>query len=183
MPAPSPRTASRVSIRAPRADDAQAFVALARASRALHGRWVQAPASVAAFRAYLRRATAGDGTFRGFVVTRRSDHMLVGVFNLSEIVRGAFANAYLGYYAFAPAAAQGYMSEGLARVLARAFGVLRLHRVEANVQPGNVRSIEFLVRNGFTREGYSRRYLRIGGRWRDHVRLAIIAEDWRARRR
>jgi ribosomal-protein-alanine N-acetyltransferase len=105
------------------------------------------------------------------------------VCNLSEIVHGVFKSAYLGYYAFAGAAGRGLMSAGLALVLDAAFGELGLHRVEANVQPENARSLAFLARNGFTREGYSRRYLKIGGRWRDHVRFAMLAEDWRARRR
>ncbi len=98
-------------------------------------------------------------------------------------MRGSFNCAYLGYYGLAPHAGQGYMSEGLAQVLAAAFGRLRLHRVEANVQPANERSIALLRTAGFVREGYSRRYVKIAGRWRDHERWAILAEDWRARRR
>ena len=75
------------------------------------------------------------------------------------------------------------MSEGLELVLRVAFRVLKLHRVEANVQPANRRSLSLVRRAGFVREGYSRRYVRIAGRWRDHVRMALLVEDWRARRR
>ncbi len=114
---------------------------------------------------------------------RREGHELVGAYNLSEIVRGVFHSAYLGYYAFAPWAGHGYMRAGLALVLQAAFADLKLHRVEANVQPANVRSIRLLQAIGFTREGYSRRYVKIAGRWRDHVRFAMLAEDWRALRR
>jgi ribosomal-protein-alanine N-acetyltransferase len=71
------------------------------------------------------------------------------------------------------------MLEGVGLVLSRAFGPLRLHRVEANVQPGNERSKALVRRLGFTKEGYSERYLKIGGRWRDHERWAILAENWR----
>ena len=60
-----------------------------------------------------------------------------------------------------------------------AFGELKLHRLEANIQPQNQRSIELAKRSGFRREGYSPRYLKIGGRWRDHERWAILAEDLR----
>ena len=74
------------------------------------------------------------------------------------------------------------MSEGLALMLVVAFRKLKLHRVEANVQPVNARSIALLRGAGFTREGYSRRYVKIAGRWRDHERWAMLAEDWRARR-
>ena len=183
MPTSSARKSARVSIRAPRAADARAFVASARASRALHERWVRAPTTPAQFAAYLRQARARAATYRGYLVVHDDDHALAGVFNLSEIVHGVFCSAYLGYYAFTHAAGRGWMSEGLHLVLDTAFRDLKLHRVEANVQPDNVRSIEFLARNGFTREGYSRRYLKIGGRWRDHVRFAMLAEDWRERRR
>ena len=58
------------------------------------------------------------------------------------------------------------------------FGELGLHRVEANIQPGNAPSIALAEGAGFKREGFSPRYLKIGGRWRDHERYAILAEDW-----
>jgi ribosomal-protein-alanine N-acetyltransferase len=73
------------------------------------------------------------------------------------------------------------MREGLELVLRRAFGDLRLHRIEANIQPGNHASIALAKGAGFQREGFSPRYLKIGGRWRDHERWAILADDWRAR--
>jgi ribosomal-protein-alanine N-acetyltransferase len=74
------------------------------------------------------------------------------------------------------------MAEGLELVLRVAFRRLKLHRVEANVQPSNTRQLALIRRAGFVREGYSRRYVRIAGRWRDHVRMALLVEDWRARR-
>jgi len=73
------------------------------------------------------------------------------------------------------------MTEAIALMLRYAFADLRLHRIEANIQPGNVASIALVKRAGFVKEGFSRRYLKIGGRWRDHERWAILAEDWRAR--
>jgi ribosomal-protein-alanine N-acetyltransferase len=183
MPTSSLRKAANVFIRPPGAGDAAAFAALVRQSRGLHERWVSAPSTPAQFASYLRLFGGRVDTHRGFVVAQNVDRELVGVFNLSEIVRGVFCSAYLGYYAFAAGAGRGAMSEGLGLVLDTAFRDLRLHRVEANVQPANHRSLEFLSRAGFTREGYSRRYLKIGGRWRDHVRFALLAEDWRALRR
>ena len=108
---------------------------------------------------------------------------IAGVATLSQIFGGNFRNAYLGYSAFVPFAGHGYMTEGLRLVLREAFGPLGLHRVEANIQPDNERSIALAERVGFRREGYSPRYLKIGGRWRDHERWAITREDWEARRR
>jgi [ribosomal protein S5]-alanine N-acetyltransferase len=111
----------------------------------------------------------------------RSSGELVGVINLNEIVRGLFRSAYLGCYGFLPNVGRGYMSEGLGLVLRRAFGGLGLHRLEANIQPDNTASLTFFRRSGFRREGYSLRYLKIGGRWRDHERWALLAEEWRVR--
>ena len=174
-----------MAIRPPAAADAGAFLDAARASRRLHGSWVQAPSTLPEFRAYLRRyGKAGPAaTHVGLVAVRRADGALVGVFNFSNIVRGAFRSAYLGYYAFAPLAGQGYMTEAFGRALDYAFRTLKLHRVEANVQPGNRRSNALVGRVGFAREGFSRRYIRIAGRWRDHVRYAMLAEDWQAIKR
>lgn len=59
-------------------------------------------------------------------------------------------------------------------VIRRAFGELKLHRLEANIQPGNVASIALVRACGFALEGYSPRYLKIGGRWRDHERWALL---------
>jgi ribosomal-protein-alanine N-acetyltransferase len=183
------RAGFRVYLRAPRHDDRAPFLDAARASRNLHAGWVRAPATTASFRHYVERFTATvardplRATHAGFVVLRAADDALVGVFNFSEIVRGSFQSAYLGYYAFAPLAGEGYMAEGMTLALRAAFGTLRLHRVEVNVQPGNRRSLAFVRGAGFVREGYSRRYVKIAGRWRDHLRFAMLAEDWRAQRR
>jgi ribosomal-protein-alanine N-acetyltransferase len=75
------------------------------------------------------------------------------------------------------------MLEGLGLVLRHAFGTLGLHRVEANVQPDNARSIALVEGLGFRREGYSPRYLKIGNRWRDHVRFAMLADEFTSARR
>lgn len=182
----TPAGTFRVYLQRPVAQDARRFAAAVEASRRLHGAWVEAPASAAAFRRYLRHfaGSTRTATNLGYLVLRAEDDALVGVMNLSEIVRGVFESAYLGYYAFAPLAGRGYMSEALVLVLDRAFGEVALHRVEVNVQPSNRRSLALAVRGGFVREGYSRRYVKVGGRWRDHVRFAMLAEDWpRARRK
>jgi len=183
------RRGYRVYLRAPVASDAKEFLAAAKASRKLHGAWVHAPATRARYLAFVRRYgrfVAGSplsATHAGLLVCRCDDDAIIGVFNVGEIVRGLFKSAYLGYYAFAPHTGAGYMSEGLELVLLMVFRVLRLHRVEANVQPTNRRSLALVRRAGFTREGYSRRYVRIAGRWRDHVRMTLLVEDWRAQRK
>ena len=179
----------RVYLRRPRLADAAAFTAAIKASRKLHGQWVQAPSSRARFAVYVRlfagqrSRDAHLATHVGLIVCRREDDALVGVFNFSEIIRSALQSTFLGYYALAPHAGEGYMSEGLALAIHIAFGKLRLHRIEVNVQPGNKRSSSLVRRAGFRREGFSRRYAKIAGRWRDHARWALLVEDWRGRRR
>lgn len=70
------------------------------------------------------------------------------------------------------------MSAGMKLILRHAFNELKLHRLEANVQPGNTKSLQLLMANGFNKEGYSPRYLNINDKWCDHERLAITIEDW-----
>ena len=123
-----------------------------------------------------RRAPA---RLRGDAGLPREDDAILGFFNLSQIVARPLQSAYLGYAVGKPFAGQGYMREGIELVLRHAFVTLRLHRVEANIQPGNHASIALARGAGFRREGFSPRYLKIGGRWRDHERWAILAEDWR----
>ena len=88
---------------------------------------------------------------------------------------GPFRSGYLGYYAFAGHERCGYLSAGMKAVIRHAFGKLRMHRLEANIQPGNEPSIALARACGFSREGFSPRYLKIRGRWRDHERWAILS--------
>ena len=167
----------RVFIRVPTARDRDEFLALMRSSRRSLRPWVKPPADRAAFAAYLKRTRRP--TERGFFVCRREDRVIAGVINVSQISLGNFRSAYLGYYAGGSFAGKGYMSAGLRLVLRRAFSELGLHRLEANIQPANRASIRLVRRAGFRREGLSPRYLKIYGRWRDHERWAVTAEDLR----
>jgi ribosomal-protein-alanine N-acetyltransferase len=152
------------------------FIAAMRASADLHQPWISPPVDDEAFDAVLERAR-GDG-FEFMLVRRRSDGAIAGYFDVSQIIRGPLQSAFLGYGGVASLAGQGYMSEGLGLLLRHVFEELRLHRIEANIQPGNERSLALVRRAGFVREGYSERYLKIGGRWRDHERWAIRVEQW-----
>jgi [ribosomal protein S5]-alanine N-acetyltransferase len=173
-------TASRVVLRPLSLDDQEAFLVAMRSSRRLHAPWLKAPTSAAEFARLL--ASARGERFESLLVRRRDDDAITGFFNVSEIVRGPLQSAYLGYGAVAGHERRGYMSEGLELLLGHVFGAIGLHRLEANIQPANRDSIAFVRRAGFVREGYSERYLKIGGRWRDHERWAMRAEQWRGRR-
>jgi ribosomal-protein-alanine N-acetyltransferase len=167
-----------VFLRPPERSDRDEFISLMRTSRSFHRPWATAPTDDERFAAYLADSRRHD--FEAMLACRRLDHAIVGFFNLSQIARGSLQSAYLGYAVGKPYARQGYMRDGIQLVLRHAFVTLRLHRIEANIQPGNRASIALASGAGFRREGFSPRYLKIGGRWSDHERWAILAEDWRA---
>ena len=170
----------RVELHTLSAEDRDEFVDAMAQSRSVHGDWITPPATPAEFDALLRRSE--DESFVSLVIRLREDGRLAGVFNISEIVRRAFQSAYIGYGGVAGLQGQGYMTEGMRLAVGYAFGELGLHRLEANIQPGNIASIALVRRCGFVREGFSEKYLKIGGEWRDHERWAVLAEDWRAPR-
>ncbi len=167
-----------VALRQPIEGDRAEFVERLQASRALHDPWLEDAEPSAWFDGLLAR-NAGT-TDRSLLVCRGQDGAIVGVMNLSQIYYGALCSAYLGYYAFTPHAGQGLMGEALQLAVRHAFGPLGLHRVEANVQPGNEASLALVRGAGFRREGFSPRYLKIRGAWRDHERWAITADELEA---
>jgi ribosomal-protein-alanine N-acetyltransferase len=167
--------AARVRLADPTSDDRREFVDLVDASVDLHRPWTYPPADTATYRRLLERNRAEN--FFALLARRIEDNAIVGLFEFSDVARGAFQNAYLGYWVGEPYARQGYMREGMQLALRFAFSELRLHRVEANIQPGNTPSLALAKKSGFRREGFSPRYLKIGGRWRDHERWAILADE------
>jgi ribosomal-protein-alanine N-acetyltransferase len=169
----------RVLVRRVRAEDGPELVRANLSSIAAHEPWVIPFRDEAGFHIYLQ---ACDGERKvGFIVRDRATQRIAGVINVSEIVRGAFESAYLGYFGMQGFQGRGLMREGLSLVITHAFTALGLHRLEANIQPGNERSRGLAKRLGFRREGFSPRYLMIGGEWRDHERWAILADEWPVR--
>jgi len=166
----------RLFLRHPTIGDCKEFIDLTQKSQPLHTPWVAPPRSRGEFLKYLSIATSS--AFKGVLLCRNSDGRILGVYNLSQIVYGKFKNAYLGFYVSALYAKQGYMSEGMHLIIDLAFNTLKLHRLEANVQPDNIASLRLLKRCGFQKEGYSPKYLKIGRRWRDHERWAIRKDIW-----
>jgi ribosomal-protein-alanine N-acetyltransferase len=174
------RSHPKLSLLEPTARLRARFIEAALRSRALHGRWVHAPDTPQRFALYLKHMR--EPSSRGHWLCTE-DGELAGVVNVTQIFLGVFRSAYLGYYAFEPHAGKGYLREGLTQVIDRAFREYGLHRMEANIQPGNTRSIALVKGLGFELEGYSPKYLKLGGRWRDHERWAIRIETWRGRKR
>lgn len=153
----------------------QAFLTAVHASQALHRPWVSPPATPEQFAAYAERMQSPGNCGLLVVQQGAASLELAGVVNITNVVMGPFCSGYLGYYAFAGYECQGLMREGLTLAVRHAFRTLKLHRLEANIQPGNAASLALVRACGFTQEGYSPKYLKIGGRWRDHERWAIVA--------
>jgi len=169
------RPGSRVELRDLVLADREAFLEMVRESRELHRPWTYPPERADQFDDLVSRTVRDDFACLAGALADSGD--LIGIFTISQIVRGYFQSAYLGYYAHARHAGKGLMAEAMALVLDHSFGPLSLHRLEANIQPGNAPSIALARGAGFRLEGYSPRYLLIGGRWRDHERYAITADE------
>jgi ribosomal-protein-alanine N-acetyltransferase len=153
--------------------DAAALIAANRASRSLHAPWVEPFTDRDGF----DRWFAGTLTGRKIALVADTGGAIAGVVNLNEIVMGTFCSAYLGYYGMAGFTGRGLMTRAVALAVTLAFTSVGLHRVEANIQPGNLRSRALVERLGFRLEGFSPRYLFIAGAWRDHERWTKLADE------
>lgn len=163
-----------VELRPIRAIDETAFMQGLRDSRDLLKPWVQVPLNRKAFQKYVLEMNTTDD--RAWTVIRKDTRELAGVVELRDIFYGDFKNAYLIYYAFTSHLRQGLMRQAVEQVITIAFKRLKLHRLEANVQPDNLASISLLKSCGFSKEGFSPRFLKKNGQWRDHERWALLAD-------
>lgn len=155
-------TQKRVRLELPSLARTAAFLDAVERSRALHRRWVSPPSTAEAYTAFVGRHD--DDRSKSFLIVDERSDELVGVVNISEIVKGPLRSAYLGYYAFVPKEGKGFMRNGLAETISYSFRTMKLHRLEANIQPENTSSISLVRSLGFRMEGYSPRYLKIAGR-------------------
>ncbi|MGW6535378.1 GNAT family N-acetyltransferase [Streptomyces sp. NPDC055051] len=163
----------RVGLRPFTLGDGEEFVARAEESVELHRPWLFPPRTAERYAAYAG-ALIEEPTRAGFLVCEREARGgIAGFLTVNNIVHGAFRSGALGYGAFAHAAGRGLMGEALGLLLAHAFGPMGLHRLEANIQPGNAPSRALVRRAGFRLEGFSPAMLLIDGAWRDHERWAI----------
>ncbi len=155
--------------------DAAALIAANVASRPMHHPWARPFTDRAGFEAWFGQTLTGPNV--SLVAREAATGRLCGVVNITQIVWGGFQSAYLGYYGLAGATGRGLMTQALVASARHAFGPLGLHRLEANIQPDNQRSIALARRAGFRLEGFSPRYLFIDGAWRDHERWALLADE------
>lgn len=145
--------------------------------------WPRDDLSKGAYRRRIKhyQREARDDLGYAFLVFASEGDRLIGGLTLSNVRRGVTQSAMLGYWLGTPFVGRGHMTAAVRAVLPHAFEPLRLHRIEAAVQPSNDRSVDVLKRAGFIEEGLARRYLKINGSWQDHLLFAILAEDWMTR--
>lgn len=166
---------NNVTIRELKFDDKEAFLQAMLNSQSSHQPWVRPPLTSQEFDEYWQCFQQPNQ--KSYLAYNKSG-AIVGVFNVSEIVRGAFQNAFLGFYGVKNHSGKGYMSAALKLVQKKVFDELGLHRLEANIQPENTRSIHLVKKNGFRYEGFSPRYLKINNEWRGHEHWVMTSEDY-----
>lgn len=186
MPAAPIVRTPRLLLRPLRAGDRDAFIQLHEVSRALFEPWSPLQAAQESledlFATDLRKGARGRRSGNHLrLVGILDDGRIGGFFNLSEIVRGVFHNAYAGWSVNAEVAGQGIATEGVLALLDCAFAPPSagwgLHRVQANIIPGNAASLRVAEKAGFRQEGTALRYLKIAGRWQDHLMFAKTVEE------
>jgi [ribosomal protein S5]-alanine N-acetyltransferase len=150
------------------------FAQSAERSVELHRPWIYAPTTVEEFNQYLSKL--GQGTAEFLLIFARDAGALAGFVTITGLTGAPYHRAILGFGAFVPLAGKGYMSDGMKLAIRFGFNELGLHRLEADVQPGNWASINLVKRLGFRREGYSPAFILIDGHWRDYERWAITKE-------
>ena len=170
----------RILVRPPEMDDFEQWSALRLESRKFlepwEPTWNEEEFNRGAFRRRLgiyHDWVARDHGY-AFFIFERTNNQLVGAISLSHVRRGAEQSATLGYWIGMKFAMQGYMTEALNLIMNYAFETLTLHRVEAACLPRNTASKKLLESSGFNQEGYAPSYIKIAGRWEDHLLFARL---------
>ena len=169
----------RVFLRYPETSDLEEFTSLAKRSAQFHRGLMRLAKTEAEFERFLQRAST-DST-EVLLICESESNAIVGFIGLSQIFHGPFKSAYMGYGLGVQFTGNGYATEAVRLMTRYAFTKLGLHRIEANIQPHNAASVNVVKRVGYHNEGYSPRYLKVGGKWRDHERWAITKEDWKGK--
>ena len=174
----------RVYLRPPNDRDWHAWAELRAASRTFlepwEPIWPHDSMSRGSYRRRMRQASAEwyDGLSFSFHIFRAADDAIIGGITLANVRRGVAQCGTLGYWIGRPHARQGFMSEAIRCVVGHGFNGLELHRLEAACLPTNMASRGLLLKAGFAEEGYARGYLRIHGKWCDHMLFGLLRDEW-----
>ncbi len=175
--------ATRVFLRAPRADDADELFAVQHASWEFNKAFMPAPepgdpAVLVRDRIQNDRVQWADDRSYRFVVCAREGGAIVGRVSLNNVIRGVLQSTDVGYWVSASHARRGITSEAVRLAIGIAFGPLGLHRVQAGIIPRNAPSLGLVRKIGFREEGLAKRFVKIAGEWEDHVIFALTVEEW-----
>lgn len=105
---------------------------------------------------------------------KKEDGKLIGSIAFNNIVRGSFLSCHLGYKLDEAEINRGYMTEALRQAIEIVFREVGLHRIEANIMPKNKRSLRVTEKLGFYHEGLAHQYLKINGKWEDHIHMVLL---------
>jgi len=184
QPPPLQLSGQRTWLRPPQMDDWQSWAQLRGESREFLQKWEPTwPVDCLTKASWQRRLKRQYEEWRhdmayNLLAFRVGDNALVGGLSLTNVRRGVTQTATLGYWCGQPFARQGHMSEAVKLLLNHCFGPLALHRVEAGCLPHNIASRSLLQKVNMREEGYARGYLRINGKWEDHVLFGMTREEW-----
>ena len=169
-----PITTSTIEIRPVQEEDEVEYLKNYRLSKAILKPWVQAPKNATEFKEYVCEMSSEEN--KAFVVIDKKTQSMLGIVELRDIFMFDFKNSYIIYFAFVPNLKKGCMSQAVKMVTKFAFNKLKLHRLEANIQPTNLASLALARSCGFIKEGYSPKFIKKNGKWKDHERWAILNE-------
>lgn len=111
---------------------------------------------------------------RFWVFKKAEPERTIGSIGFNNIVRGAFLSCHLGYKLDGAEINKGYITEALRTGIEVMFSDYGLHRIEANIIPRNVRSLRVVEKLGFYNEGLASKYLKINGKWEDHIHMVLL---------
>ncbi|MFV0341814.1 MAG: GNAT family N-acetyltransferase [Anaerocolumna sp.] len=115
-----------------------------------------------------------NAMLRLWLFSKTQEDKVIGMISFSNIVRGVFLSCHLGYSLDEAYINQGYMTEALKRGIDIIFKEYKLHRIEANIMPRNLPSRAVLEKLGFREEGLAKEYLKINGKWEDHIHMVLL---------
>ncbi|MFT6489861.1 MAG: ribosomal-protein-alanine N-acetyltransferase [Parvibaculaceae bacterium] len=179
-------TGRQIYLRGPLMSDYQEWAELRTASRSFltpwEPTWPSDDLSRASFRRRIRRyqRDVREDIAYPFLAFRRLDDALIGGCTLSNVQRGVQQSCALGYWAGEEFAGKGYITEAVKLVSQFVFDDLQLNRLQAACLLHNEASKAVLTKAGFSQEGVARNYLKINGRWQDHLVFSILENDPRA---
>ncbi len=115
-------------------------------------------------------------TLRLWIFKKDDTNRVIGTLAFTNIVRGVFLSCFLGYKLDKDEINKGYMTEAIRKGIDIMFENYGLHRIEANIMPKNVRSLKVVNKLGFYNEGTALNYLKINGKWEDHIHMVLLNE-------